>query len=1321
MVRMHVRFRSMIQRRGRLLAAALFALLLWTSLGHHRYYLGGDAGYNFSMHLRFSDGQYFQQNLEAWRQRLAGVPASDVTHVGMLEAGFPFLLHLARQLGERPPYWVNPILLAFLLLFFGGVTGLVDGRPRQGYWAALIGLWLLLFFPSPAGRVWELALPFRDTLSHTLGFGALGIVLLAQHDGRRVGWWAAWAGLLIGLSGWARLSGFLFAVPVAVYVLAGDGLGRFRQRWGLLIGLGAGVAIGVGIVLAQNVFEGRGLLGLPQADALVAQDETVDRAGQIYRGLHPGNLRFIGPRVAQHVWAFYPAWLQIMLLIGIVGWLFGRGRGAVRLLPLLAGGMTYWLFYGCYDKVVGRYAFLVALFYIGLLALGASWWMDVMLGRLRRWRPSVPPWIEPACTGLWAVIVVLAALKSGPDWSAVQREWNNRQAVQEWIRRYVPPDKPLVRTVPGLSGWLAEFGHPGVRWARPFFNASSVNPGLLNIPALDTVVVIPFRDTPDALMQGWLLDVMMNRYELKPLGEPLRLKGMPFGGVRLFELAAPHPLVRRIDMQAPTAPASTLYLYLRNVPEEPERIPVTVSHPDWSHPWSTSVRAGVNLLHLPEAHPALGGTIELRAELPLPSVLEAAWVGADPVIVNMWEYANIASRLIQVDGEQIHWWGYFAWWRDWGAHGAQHLSVPRVVLNSASRIRLPHVCGHAHQRLVMQLVYSVAVDDASDAEHARMLRYRLGDQPLGPLVVPFSFGYIRSPHVRVYDVMHELEIEPAMREATAPWLAIESDTDEAGLHLYLHRIAYRLEDIRAVPARHGVSTAKPIHLSHAWRPHHMDQWLGGQHSGEPWAGYGQKPYIRQAAVSWTDTATVWAGPRLGAAWQAYAWEPRIMQSSDLRLDPVRTIVERANAAMADDRHLLIFASAEDADADPLPLRLAKRLFDVKAWAPEPANLPQGGLLHHVQPWSRSRLEADWDPGVAEASIARVGVGPLWRDSMERTYARLKRNNEVLTDALENGYSYWYVTDQADIREHPWVLESDGPLPAGWTVDTRPRDAAVVASLSPWMPHSHHDWLGGDVPLRVTANGTGLEMPAEWTIRIPRIWPADRYGVLADVELGVHAIDTSVSHGISASTDTDETVHVFRRDGGKVLLSVLLADAAAWRTMHAAMEKVDDPEPPWHAYAVRLTPLPLERSVIIRIGEDDQLAVPQGFYAPEMFRDRIPFRWTSAASTLRVVRTESMRQVIIRLIYTDPRPTDAPSAYLEVYWDGRPVDGGDVGPAEQAPFRIWEGTIRLAQQEPDIHRLEIHADPWVPAQYLGSEDDRALGVMLHRVELDPHEE
>lgn len=313
---------------------------------------------------------------------------------------------------------------------------------------------------------------------------ALGGLLALLHDRRR------WAGILLGLAVWAKVSNVLFVAPVLVWY----GLRMLRRpatdasgRWRPLVELGAALALPLAVFAVANWW----MFGAPwttsydrilvRQDGVIALESARERFGTpMWQGL-----RVLVGHGREGLWQNLAVFF--VALAGFVP-LFRRAWGFA--LATLVALVAYFLFFAPYEYIYARFflpwAGLSVVLTAALIdaaarggpvsdvASGRSWW--TRLGRLR--------W---AVVGtLLAVTVVAAVLRGGvggdpyrlatraqyarvalgelpcdyfnnsrQKWECAQIEgapWTFTGAATGGECRFSDEDEPLLRAYPGEKG-----------------------------------------------------------------------------------------------------------------------------------------------------------------------------------------------------------------------------------------------------------------------------------------------------------------------------------------------------------------------------------------------------------------------------------------------------------------------------------------------------------------------------------------------------------------------------------------------------------------------------------------------------------------------------------------------------------------------------------------------------------------------------------------------------------------------------------------------------------------------------------------------------
>jgi hypothetical protein len=199
---------------------------------------------------------------------------------------------------------------------------------------------------------------------------------------------------------------------------------------------------------------------------------------------------------------------------------------------------------------------------------------------------------------------------------------------------------------------------------------------------------------------------------------------------------------------------------------------------------------------------------------------------------------------------------------------------------------------------------------------------------------------------------------------------------------------------------------------------------------------------------------------------------------------------------------------------------------------------------------------------------------------------------------------------------------------------------------------------------------------------------------------------------------------FAGSGGSDLLSrsVAVAPVAADRF------PVPEYESAWNAYPTGprqkkldftlyrfVDPPAVPGPIRIDVGSFDDLNVLR-FNAKELLDGRA-FRWTNDVSYVSIVRMGARATTLTLTMGDGGRPANAPRAAVTCYLDDRLIGETTVqGGFQPYRFGIPPEVAAAAAGREDPAQLRIVTATWNPKTALGAGDDRQLGVMLARVEV-----
>ena len=135
-----------------------------------------------------------------------------------------------------------------------------------------------------------------------------------------------------------------------------------------------------------------------------------------------------------------------------------------------------------------------------------------------------------------------------------------------------------------------------------------------------------------------------------------------------------------------------------------------------------------------------------------------------------------------------------------------------------------------------------------------------------------------------------------------------------------------------------------------------------------------------------------------------------------------------------------------------------------------------------------------------------------------------------------------------------------------------------------------------------------------------------------------------------------------------------------------------------------------------VGTMDDLHVVD-FHAKERSSSDVTFRWSREESHVMILNTTPAARTLTLWMNDGGRPGNVIPTRVAVYLDD--VLLGDVGVTtgfEPYSFTIPPDLAEAMAARPDATELTLLVDTWNPLKVLGVADDRDIGVMLDRVEI-----
>jgi hypothetical protein len=149
---------------------------------------------------------------------------------------------------------------------------------------------------------------------------------------------------------------------------------------------------------------------------------------------------------------------------------------------------------------------------------------------------------------------------------------------------------------------------------------------------------------------------------------------------------------------------------------------------------------------------------------------------------------------------------------------------------------------------------------------------------------------------------------------------------------------------------------------------------------------------------------------------------------------------------------------------------------------------------------------------------------------------------------------------------------------------------------------------------------------------------------------------------------------------------------------------------------QLTLAPADRKgFVLDVGYFDELHVLR-FLARELTEGRT-VRWTGPQSFIAATGLTGGEKTLTMTLHLGGRPENAPPADVEVFFNDLPLGKIRVGDGfREYSLPLPPDAVRAAAANVDPAQIRLLTNTWRPSDYLGGTDDRALGVMVDRVEI-----
>jgi hypothetical protein len=658
----------------------LFLFVALVCISFCQYYIYGDSQFYIDDLCKLR-GDYFPENFKV-------LFAGTGEHISLkTEGGFSFFLFLFSYISWELPFFVSAFFtVGFLFIISLLSRDVINKKPLPGF----VTILLLLLIPGFAYGIFMLSECLRDASAHF--FGLLGFMLCCIGVNRKVGKSELFFGTFcIGIACWCRVPDILFIIPAGLYLLLsfkGLRLNKFVQSMLLMT---AGLIVGLLPLFGQNILEGRPFYVAGQMNNLVLKpspksiNETkknVKPAEQIQveklvsqysarkdfsgfeKGMSIKNFSSTGKNLYRYIEGTlgkYILWL--FLLCSLTAVLINYRLS----IALLSGSLVFFLFYSCYDKVVGRYAVIIPLLLLPMTALSLSKFIDLVFHISKQQKHDLI--IKKILTGILTLVCMFFMFNYAKGFESLVQEKKYCLAYKEKIEKEFGEDDVYICFNPIIDSWTTYFtGAEKFSWLLStgehwdIFVDKDVQFKMFDdkIEAGKNAFYIEMQ-SDDMPFKYWRKQDLNLHYEIDAVSQIAPMFN-EYGKVIVSKITKRNAEKRIIkysmDSQSPTklilwtADASDVVSKKQEIVLTSGNISVT-----------NQLISGINLYNMPNDF--LNGKTELKMFSPkkLPIVIAAKAFSTNSTLM-FQSYENMPAALLTLPGSKPFWHGKYHWDRE---------------------------------------------------------------------------------------------------------------------------------------------------------------------------------------------------------------------------------------------------------------------------------------------------------------------------------------------------------------------------------------------------------------------------------------------------------------------------------------------------------------------------------------------------------------------------------------------------------------------------------------------------------------------------------
>jgi len=656
----------------------LFLCLAFVCISFCNYYIYGDSQFYIDDLCKLR-GDYFPVNFNA-------LFSGTGEHISLkTEGGFSFILLLFSFVNWELPFFVS----AFFTVGFLFILFLLSREYRtKTSLAGFITILVLLLIPSFAYGIFMLSQCLRDSSAHF--FGLLGFLLCCIGVDRKVKKSALFFGTFcIGIACWCRVPDILFVIPAGVYLLLSLKSLRGKKFVQSMLLMIAGLIVGLLPLFGQNILEGRPFYVAGQMNQLVLKQssETGNESVQkdkpveqvqvkkldaqyssqkdfsgVEKGMSLKNFSYTGKRLYRYIQGILGSYLLWLFLLCSLLALFINYRLS---LSLFSGSLGFFLFYSCYDKVVGRYAVIIPLLLLPAVAICLSRVISFII-RVSKQRKH-----SSLILSVLAVILVLASLffmsRFTKDLKPLLEERRYCLEYKKDIEQAIHKEDVYICNNSIINSWTKYFTN-----AKQFHWLFSVArhhdlyvDNLKHFQNFDNEIMnsnnvfyIRMNSTDNSFKYWGEMDINLH-YELMKSGEVAPMLS-PQYSVSISRVLPRSLTVRDVIVKKSGGIPAKLLIWSADESTAVPDSQTVVFKTDRSSITNTLAK-GINIYKIPNDF--VDDSLKIISGTPLPIIVDAITFSTN-VTLELSDYEKISATASTLHGALPFWFGNYRWYRD---------------------------------------------------------------------------------------------------------------------------------------------------------------------------------------------------------------------------------------------------------------------------------------------------------------------------------------------------------------------------------------------------------------------------------------------------------------------------------------------------------------------------------------------------------------------------------------------------------------------------------------------------------------------------------